>query len=254
MLCEKNLTVRAFFSYRFVFPYGIMERVIDMDQAKVREIMAQLPKGTTLITVSKMHSKAEIDEAYRCGCRIFGENRVQELCAKYDPRYAWHMIGHLQRNKVKDVVERVAMIQSLDSLALAAEIETQCAKRGKIMPVLVEVNISKEVNKSGISEGEIFDFVRSCQTFAHVDVQGLMCVGPHVEDEAVIAACFARMHDCFLALRREYGEAQIRYLSMGMSGDYHIALAHGANMIRLGSILMGERSYSKKESDCDHEN
>ncbi len=217
-----------------------------MDQAKVQAMLATLPENVTLVTVSKMHAKAEIDEAYRCGCRIFGENRVQELCEKYDPRYVWHMIGHLQRNKVKDVVERVAMIQSLDSLALAKEIEKQCAKRDKIMPVLVEVNISRETAKSGILLAEVFDFIRACQVFAHVDVQGLMCVGPHVEEEALIAACFAQMHDCFLALQQEYGVDQIRYLSMGMSGDYHIALAHGANMIRLGSILMGERAYAKK--------
>lgn len=105
-----------------------------MDQQKTMEILSSLPDDVTLVTVSKHHSKQEIDEAYRCGCRIFGENKVQELKEKYDPNYEWHMIGHLQRNKVKDVVDLVSMIQSVDSFPLMQEIEKQCAKRDIVMP------------------------------------------------------------------------------------------------------------------------
>lgn len=213
-----------------------------MNQAKIQAILHALPKDVTLITVTKQHTKQEIDEAYRCGCRIFGENKVQELCEKYDPRYEWHMIGHLQRNKVKAVVDRVSMIQSLDSYALALEIEKQCAKRDRIMPVLIEVNIAKEERKSGIAAEVLMDFVKQCDKLSHVDVQGLMCIGAHVADREVIAANFAQMHTYFLQLQKIYGTEKIRYLSMGMSDDYEIALAHGSNMIRLGSILMGNRS------------
>lgn len=213
-----------------------------MNQAKIQAILHALPKDVTLITVTKQHTKQEIDEAYRCGCRIFGENKVQELCEKYDPRYEWHMIGHLQRNKVKAVVDRVSMIQSLDSYALALEIEKQCAKRDRIMPVLIEVNIAKEERKSGIAAEALMDFVKQCDKLPHVDVQGLMCIGAHVADREVIAANFAQMHSYFLQLQKIYGTEKIRYLSMGMSDDYEIALAHGSNMIRLGSILMGNRS------------
>ncbi|MCI8541441.1 MAG: YggS family pyridoxal phosphate-dependent enzyme [Erysipelotrichaceae bacterium] len=213
-----------------------------MNQAKIQAILHALPKDVTLITVTKQHTKQEIDEAYRCGCRIFGENKVQELCEKYDPRYEWHMIGHLQRNKVKAVVDRVSMIQSLDSYALALEIEKQCAKRDRIMPVLIEVNIAKEERKSGIAAEALMDFVKQCDKLSHVDVQGLMCIGAHVADREVIAANFAQMHTYFLQLQKIYGTEKIRYLSMGMSDDYEIALAHGSNMIRLGSILMGNRS------------
>ncbi|MCI9312421.1 MAG: YggS family pyridoxal phosphate-dependent enzyme [Erysipelotrichaceae bacterium] len=213
-----------------------------MNQAKIQAILHALPKDVALITVTKQHTKQEIDEAYRCGCRIFGENKVQELCEKYDPRYEWHMIGHLQRNKVKAVVDRVSMIQSLDSYALALEIEKQCAKRDRIMPVLIEVNIAKEERKSGIAAEVLMDFVKQCDKLSHVDVQGLMCIGAHVADREVIAANFAQMHTYFLQLQKIYGTEKIRYLSMGMSDDYEIALAHGSNMIRLGSILMGNRS------------
>ncbi len=222
-----------------------------MDKQAVTKILNELPQTVTLVTVTKMHTKAEIDEAYACGCRIFGENRVQELCEKYDPRYTWHMIGHLQRNKVKDVVDRVSMIQSLDSLALANEIEKQCAKRGRTMPVLIEVNISQEASKSGIALSDVFSFVEACRALLHLDVQGLMCVGPHVSDEAIIGACFAKMQECFQSLQAIYGSEQIRYLSMGMSDDYPIALAHGANMVRLGSVLMGKRAY--QNSDVLHD-
>lgn len=200
----------------------------------------------TLIVVSKHHTREEIDEVASYGPVIFGESKVQELKQKYDPAYTWHMIGHLQRNKVKDVVPLVDMIQSLDRLSLAEEIEKQCARIDKIMPVLVEVNISKEVEKSGIALEATLEFVKACETFPHLDVQGLMCVGPKGGDETRIKACFEQMAQMLQALQAMYGKEHIRYLSMGMSHDYELALACGSNMIRIGSLIMGERDYSKK--------
>lgn len=216
-----------------------------MDKKKLEAIQKELPDDVTLIAVSKTHSKEEIDEAHALGCTIFGENKVQELKEKYDPNYHWHMIGHLQRNKVKDVVSLVDMIQSVDSLRLAEEIEKQCAKIDKIMPVLIEVNISREANKTGIYMEECPAFVKQCLQLPHLDVQGLMCVGPLNDDERVIAECFEKMNVLFKKLQSEYGTDHMRYLSMGMSDDYPIALRHGANMIRLGTIIFGKRNYAK---------
>lgn len=216
-----------------------------MDKKKLEEIRKILPDHVKLIAVSKMHTKEEIDEAYACGLNTFGENKVQELKEKYDPNYHWHMIGHLQRNKVKDVVPLVDMIQSLDSLRLAEEIEKQCAKLDKIMPVLVEVNISREINKTGVMMEECPTFVRQCMQFPHLDVQGLMCVGPLDGDHDAVEACFEKMNVLFHKLQNEYGKDIIHTLSMGMSSDYSTAIEHGSNMIRLGTIIFGKRNYTK---------
>ena len=196
-----------------------------------------------LVAVSKLHTKNEVDEAYHLGCRVFGENKVQELKEKYDPAYTWHMIGHLQRNKVKDVVPLVSMIESLDSLRLAQEIEKQCAKIDKRMPVLVEINISREADKTGILLEEAIGFIKQCMQLPHLDVQGLMCVGPLQHPEHV-EACFEKMNILYRKLQAEYGSDQIRYLSMGMSGDYPIALRYGSNIVRLGTVIFGGRTYS----------
>lgn len=212
-----------------------------MNKKKLAELQKNLDQKITLIAVSKTHTKVEIDEAYALGCRIFGENKVQELKEKYDNRYIWHMIGHLQRNKVKEVVTMVAMIQSLDSLRLAQEIHKQCERIHKTMPVLVEVNISREANKTGIMFEECLSFVKQCEQYSHIDVQGLMCVGPSQNDDDIIDECFEKMHVLYHKLQTEYGADKIKYLSMGMSGDYEIAIKHGSNMIRLGTILFGKR-------------
>lgn len=212
-----------------------------MNQERLQTILAALPSDVTLVTVSKNHSKAEIDEAYRCGCRIFGENRVQELKEKYDPAYEWHMIGHLQRNKVKDVVALVSMIQSLDSWALALEIEKQCAKRNRIMPVLVEVNIAGEATKTGLAPEDALPFIKACAALPHLDVQGLMAIGPHENNPERITACFRAMQEYYREAQRQFGADKTRILSLGMSDDYPLALACGSNMIRLGRVIMGER-------------
>ena len=201
----------------------------------------------TLIAVSKTKPVEMMREAMQCGIVTFGENKVQEIVEKQKELTEpldWHMIGHLQRNKVKDVVPLADMIQSLDSLRLAEEIEKQCAKIDKIMPVLIEVNISREANKTGVYMEECPAFVKQCMQYKHLDVQGLMCVGPLDADRDRIEECFERMNILFHKLQSEYGSEQIRYLSMGMSDDYPIALKHGSNMIRLGTVIFGKRNYS----------
>lgn len=215
-----------------------------MDKRKLEEIRKELPANVKLIAVSKTHTKEEIDEAYACGCDTFGENKVQELKEKYDPKYHWHMIGHLQRNKVKDVVKLVDMIQSLDSIRLAEEIEKQCAKIDKIMPVLVEVNISREVNKTGILMEECLSFIKQCQNYPHIDVQGIMCVGP-LEHPETTEECFEKMRVLFHKLQDAYGSEKIHILSMGMSQDYTSAIKYGSTMIRLGTVIFGKRNYNE---------
>ena len=158
------------------------------------------------------------------------------------------MIGHLQRNKVKQVLPLVDMIESLDNLPLAKEIEKQAAKIDKVIPVLVEINISMEPNKTGIPAGDCLSFVKTCrEQFPHIDIQGLMCVGPNTDDQAAIEECFEQVHQLYLQLQEEYGSEQIRWLSMGMSADWKLALAHGSNMVRIGSSIFGPRDYSPKE-------
>ena len=216
-----------------------------MDVKMLNKIRSQLNDDITLIAVSKTHTKEEIDEAYRQGCRIFGENKVQEIKAKYDPKYTWHMIGHLQRNKVKDVVPLVDMIQSVDSLRLALEIEKQCAKINKVMPILIEVNVSREANKTGVYLEEASELIKQCMNLEHLKVEGLMCVGPLEGDDSDIEACFNKMQVLFQKLQKEYGTEVMKTLSMGMSDDYPIALKYGSNMIRLGTIIFGKRNYNK---------
>ena len=211
----------------------------------LQKIKASLPSHVTLIAVSKTRTSEEIAEAYQNGCRVFGENKVQEMKAKYHPDYEWHMIGHLQRNKVKDVVPLASMIQSLDSTRLADEIEKQCAKINKVMPVLIEVNISQEINKSGISVSELDEFIPYCLSKEHLDVQGFMCVGPLEGDDSDTERCFMEMKRLFDHYQSIYGEKHFHYLSMGMSDDYELAIKHGSNMIRLGTIIFGARDYSK---------
>ena len=219
-----------------------------MNHEKLKEIQEALPAHVTLVAVSKTRTKEEIDEAYAAGCTIFGENKVQEIAAKYDERYHWHMIGHLQRNKVKQVLPLVDMIESLDNLPLAKEIEKQAAKIGKVIPVLVEVNISMEPNKTGVLADECLDFVRICrEQFPHIDIQGLMCVGPNTTDQTAIADCFEQVHQLYLKLQEQYGSEQIRWLSMGMSADWKLAVAHGSNMVRIGSSIFGPRNYTQKD-------
>ena len=186
-----------------------------------------------------------------CGITDIGENRVQELLEKYDSldkSVRLHFIGRLQRNKVKYIIDKVCMIQSADSLPLIEEIEKQAAKIDKVIPVLVEINISMEPNKTGIPAGDCLSFVKTCrEQFPHIDIQGLMCVGPNTDDQAAIEECFEQVHQLYLQLQEEYGSEQIRWLSMGMSADWKLALAHGSNMVRIGSSIFGPRDYSPKE-------
>ncbi len=189
-----------------------------------------------LVAVTKKHTREEVDELYRLGVRTFGENRVQEFLDKYNPDYDWHIIGHLQTNKVKYIIGKVSMIESVDSTRLAAEIEKQAAKHNLVQDILIEVKVSKEdENKTGLPADELDDLLAYCDTLEHVRVRGLMTIASHSQDPELNAKEFDFLHDLFEKHKAE--REHFDFCSMGMSSDYALAIEHGSNMVRLGTAL-----------------
>lgn len=173
--------------------------------------------------------------------KIFGENRVQELLEKYTPDVRWHFIGQLQTNKVKYIVDKVELIHSVDRLSLLQEIDRQAKKRGKVQDILIEVNIGGEEKKGGVAPAEVIDFAKEVDKYPSVRLKGLMSVLPNVEKEALNAFYLqlSKLYDTLKQTRLD--NADIRYLSAGMSNDYDVAVKYGANIVRLGRALFGER-------------
>lgn len=173
--------------------------------------------------------------------KIFGENRVQELLEKYTPDVRWHFIGQLQTNKVKYIVDKVELIHSVDRLGLLQEIDRQAKKHGKVQDILIEVNIGGEEKKGGVAPAEVIDFAKEVDKYLSVRLKGLMSVLPNVEKEALDAFYLqlSKLYDTLKQTRLD--NADIRYLSAGMSNDYDVAVKYGANIVRLGRALFGER-------------
>ena len=173
--------------------------------------------------------------------KIFGENRVQELLEKYTPDVRWHFIGQLQTNKVKYIVDKVELIHSVDRLSLLQEIDRQAKKHGKVQDILIEVNIGGEEKKGGVAPAEVIDFAKEVDKYPSVRLKGLMSVLPNVEKEALDAFYLqlSKLDDTLKQTRLD--NADIRYLSAGMSNDYDVAVKYGANIVRLGRALFGER-------------
>ena len=173
--------------------------------------------------------------------KIFGENRVQELLEKYTPDVRWHFIGQLQTNKVKYIVDKVELIHSVDRLSLLQEIDRQAKKHGKVQDILIEVNIGGEEKKGGVAPAEVIDFAKEVDKYSSVRLKGLMSVLPNVEKEALNAFYLqlSKLYDTLKQTRLD--NADIRYLSAGMSNDYDVAVKYGANIVRLGRALFGER-------------
>lgn len=212
---------------------------------EVREAVAACGREVAVVAAVKMQTKDTVDELMRAAPDfILGENRVQELTAKYDPSYRWHFIGQLQTNKVKYIADKVELIHSLDRAELAKEIDRQAAKHGKIQDCLVEVNMGSEISKGGVTPEEAAEFLRTLQDFPHIRVRGLMSVLPNLGDTPELRSLYAGLQSLFestAGLSLSNYRADI--LSAGMSGDYKIALEYGSNMIRLGRTLFGERIY-----------
>ncbi len=204
-----------------------------MNEVLINEVLA-MPE-VTLVGVTKKHTKEEVDELAALGVTVFGENRVQEFLEKYDPAYTWHLIGHLQTNKVKYIIGKVDVIESVDSLKLAREIEKQAARHNICQKVLIELKISDDPNKTGLPLNELDELIGQIEQMEHIEWKGLMCIASHTEDLEKVGKEFETMHDLYLALQKKY--PQLDTLSMGMSQDYQIAIEHGSNMVRIGTAL-----------------
>ena len=204
--------------------------------------------GAEICGVSKTIDPETINMAWAGGIRILGENRVQELLSKIDqlnPDYKIHLIGQLQTNKVKYIVDRVDMIQSVDRDALADEIDRRATAAGRVMPVLVQVNIAKEPQKAGIDEESLLPFIRRLSGMGGLKVEGLMAIMPIADDPEAVRPYFRRMREWFDRLRdMDIPDVSMHTLSMGMSDDCLVACQEGATMVRLGRALFGERHYN----------
>ena len=207
-------------------------------------------EDVTLIAVSKTKPLEDLEEAYHLGVRVFGENKVQELVDKYDslPKdIEWHMIGHLQRNKVKYIIDKAAYIHSVDSLRLAETIEKEAAKRNITVNILIEVNVAGEESKFGLMPEEVDEFVTKIAEFRHIQIKGLMTIAPFVENPEENRSIFQRLHKLSVDIgSKNVDNITMRVLSMGMTNDYEIAIEEGATMVRVGTGIFGARNYSKE--------
>ncbi len=208
------------------------------------------PEDVTLITVSKTKPVALLQEAYAAGSRDFGENKVQELLDKLPQLpddIRWHMIGHLQRNKVKYIVGKVYLIHSVDSLRLAEEISKEALKKQVDVNILVEVNVAQEESKFGTTTADAISLVEAISKLPGIHVKGLMTIAPYVEDEEANRVVFQKLRQLSVDIKKKnIDNISMNVLSMGMTGDYRVAVEEGATYIRVGTGIFGERDYSKK--------
>ncbi len=213
----------------------------------LQHIKSTIPANVTLVAVSKTKPKEALLEAYEAGQRVFGENKVQEMVEKWEalPKdIEWHMIGHLQRNKVKYMAEFVSLIHGVDSLKLLMEIDRQAQKHGRVISCLLQMHIAEEDTKFGLDEQELNELVDSgeFQKMENVKIVGLMGMATFTTDDAQIRKEFAHLKSIFEKLKLKLPNISI--LSMGMSGDYNIAIEEGSTMVRIGSSIFGSRNYS----------
>lgn len=205
-------------------------------------------EDVTLIAVSKTKPVSAIREIMDCGVVDFGENKVQELCGKIEeieePLH-WHLIGHLQRNKVKYIVDKAYLIHSVDSLRLAKEIQKEAEKCNVTCPVLIEINIGGEESKDGLPKEEAIPLIREIAELSRVRVRGLMTIAPPVEEPEEARGYFKEMRTLFEAVKAEQiPGVEMKELSMGMTGDFEVAIEEGATMVRVGTAIFGERQYA----------
>lgn len=206
------------------------------------------PKDVTLIAVSKTKPVSLLMEAYEAGARDFGENKVQELMDKIPQMpddIRWHMIGHLQRNKVKYIVDKVYMIHSVDSLELAREISKEAVKKGVCVNILLEVNVAQEESKFGVSCEEAYGLALEASKLPGINVQGLMTIAPYVDEGEKNRKVFSKLRQLAVDISgKNIDNMNMNALSMGMSGDYEVAIEEGATYVRVGTAIFGERDYS----------
>ena len=203
------------------------------------------PREVTLVAVSKTKPLADIEELLEAEQLEYGENYVQELCEKYEKisrPVHWHMIGHLQRNKVKYLIDKVVLIHSVDSLSLAEQIEKEAAKRGRVAEILIQVNVAHEDTKYGLDPQKVTDLAEQISQLPHVRIRGLMTSAPYVSDPEENRGYFRALHQLFIDIRRKnIDNVSMDILSMGMTNDFEVAIEEGATMIRVGTAIFGER-------------
>ena len=202
----------------------------------------------TLISVSKTKPIETLKEAYDLGVRVFGENKVQELEQKipaFGSDVSWHMIGHLQRNKVKYIVGKVDLIHSVDSLRLAEEIQKESEKKNVESNILIEVNVAEEESKFGITCEEVLDLVKTISKFPNIHIRGLMTIAPYVVDSEENRWIFRKIKDLSVDIKdKNIDNVNMDILSMGMTGDYTVAIEEGATHVRVGTGIFGELNYN----------
>lgn len=207
------------------------------------------PEEVTLIAVSKTKPVSMLEEAYALSVREFGENKVQELCEKYEvlPKdIHWHLIGHLQRNKVKYIVDKAALIHSVDSLRLAEEIQKEAEKKQVTASILLQVNVAKEESKSGFFAEELMDAVEKIACFDRIHIKGLMTIAPFVENPEDNRQFFSQLKQLSVDITsKNIDNVTMNILSMGMTGDYQVAIEEGATHVRVGTGIFGARNYNK---------
>jgi len=213
----------------------------------IKRYKAELGENVTLVAISKTKPASELMEAYEAGQRVFGENKIQEMTDKWEalPKdIQWHMVGHVQRNKVKYMAPFVSLIHAVDSLKLLKEINKEAEKNERVISCLLQVKIAEEESKFGLDADETKELLASEEfnNLKHIQVKGLMGMATYSDDEAKVRGEFDYLKSVFDDLKKRHSEFEV--LSMGMSGDYKIALTCGSNMVRIGSAIFGERNYN----------
>ena len=242
--------------------YILEKRIIDIKK-RIEEACQRVgrdPSEVTLIAVSKTKPLQMIENAFELGLRDFGENKVQDLSKKYDElkdKYGqtmkWHMIGHLQRTKVRQVIDKAVLIHSVDSLRLGEMIEKEAAKKNLICDILIEVNVADEDTKFGVKENELLELFNELIKFPHIRVRGLMTIAPYVTDSEKNRKHFSKLRQLFIDIKYKNIDNEFRdtyfnrdffnILSMGMTGDYEVAVEEGSTMVRIGTGIFGARNY-----------
>ena len=232
--------------------YLTIEKNLDIIREKINFACEKVKRSNDviLLAATKMNDADRINFAISKGLKYIGENKVQELLEKYDKidkeNVVIHFIGHLQSNKVKYIIDKVDMIQSLDSVSLAKEIDRQAKKHNKIMDVLVEINAEGEESKSGVSPENVEEFLMQISEFDNIRVKGLMSIPPIMTDEEAQRKIFRKIYQIYVDIsQKNIHNISMTYLSLGMSDDYDIAIEEGANLVRVGTALFGKRNYAK---------
>lgn len=229
----------------------MLKENLELVESRIREACRKAGRSredVTLIAVSKTKPVEMLREAYDLGIRVFGENKVQEIRDKYDQMpedTQWHMIGHLQTNKVKYIVDKVKLIHSVDSLKLAQAIEKEAEKHDRTVDILLEVNVAEETSKFGLKTVEVLPVFEQIAQLNHIKIRGLMTIAPFVDDPEKNRPVFADLHKLYVDIKeKNIDNGTVSILSMGMTNDYEVAIEEGATMVRIGTGIFGARDYS----------